>query len=303
VTRSLVYHLLDVFTDRRFSGNPLAVLEAADALDAAEMQRIAREFNLSETVFLLEPRDPVHSARIRIFTPARELPFAGHPAVGAATLIAESRAGEILARSGVVVALETNIGLLRCNALRGRNGVAYAEIDLPVLPQKRPGAPEAARLAAALSLSPEDIGFRGHEPAIYAAGPAFVFAPLRSRAALMRARRDPATFAAVIGEAIGAFLYTNETVEPESAIHARMLAQGLGFEEDPATGSAAAAFAGVALEFERPDDGEHEIFIEQGYAMDRPSRITLRMSVGHGALTAVAIGGQAVRVAEGRMRL
>jgi trans-2,3-dihydro-3-hydroxyanthranilate isomerase len=303
VTRSLDYHLLDVFTDRRFSGNPLAVVEAADGLDAVAMQKIAREFNLNETVFLLEPRDPVHSARIRIFTPARELPFAGHPAVGAAAFIAESRAGEILARSGVVVALETDIGVLRCQALRGRNGVAYAEIDLPVLPRKLPDAPEAARLAAALSLSPEDIGFRDHTPTIYAAGPAFVFAPLRSRAALMRARRDPATFTPVIGEAVGAFLYTDETIEPQSAIHARMLAHGLGFEEDPATGSAAAAFAGVALEFERPDDGDHEIFIEQGHAMDRPSRMTLRMSVGKGALTAVAIGGQAVRVAEGRMRL
>ncbi|WP_363350767.1 PhzF family phenazine biosynthesis protein [Methylocystis echinoides] len=299
----LAYHLVDVFTDRRFSGNPLAIVEGADRLSAEAMRAVAREFNLSETVFLCEPRDPVHSARLRIFTPERELPFAGHPTIGTAALLAETRAGDALARHGVVVALEADVGLLRCEALRGRSGVAYAECALPMTPRQAGPAPTAAALAAALSLKPADIGFDAHVPSAFAAGPAFVFAPIGSRAALDRARRAPAAFAAALGDAAGVFLYTRETVDPAAAVHARMLAQGLGFEEDPATGSAAAAFAAVALAFERPRDGEHEVFIEQGYAMGRPSRITLRMRVENGALAGVAIGGQVMRVGEGRLRL
>lgn len=303
MTRSLPYHLLDVFTDRRYCGNPLAVVESAAALTAQQMQAIAREFNLSETVFLQEPRDPVHSARARIFTPRTELPFAGHPAIGAAALLAETRAAEILARSDVAIVLEAEIGLLRCEALRGRSGVTYAQVALPIPPQKLGPAPSLETLAAALSLRADEIGFGAHVPTLYSAGPAFVFVPLRSRDALVRARRAPEFFADAMGAAIGAYLYSRETVDRESAIHARMLAHGLGFDEDPATGSAAAAFAGVAHEFERPDDGEHQLFIEQGYAMGRPSRITLRMSVENGRLAGVAIGGQVVRVGEGVLRL
>lgn len=303
MTRILSYHLLDVFTDRRFSGNPLAVVEAADGLDAATMLAIAREFNLSETVFLLAPRDPVMSARIRIFTPARELPFAGHPTIGAAALLAETRAGDALARNGLVVALESGVGEVRCDVLRGRNGVTYAELAYPGLPHPGEGAPPKAALAEALSLAPADIGFDAHFPCRFAAGPAFLFVPLASRAALDRARRRPEAFAAVMGEAVGAWLYTRETVDPAAAIHARLFAHGLGFEEDPATGSAAVAFAAVAQAFERPDDGEHELFIEQGYAMGRPARITLRLWIESGALAQVAVGGQVVRVAEGKLRL
>ena len=106
-----------------------------------------------------------------------------------------------------------------------------------------------------------------------------------------------------MGEAAGAYLYTSETVEPAAAVHARMFAHGLGIDEDPATGSAAVAFAGVAQAFESPEDGEHELVIEQGYAMGRPSRITLRLWIENGALAQVAVGGQVVRVAEGRLRL
>lgn len=297
---TLSYHLLDVFTDRPFAGNPLAVVEDADGLSALEMQAIAREFNLSETVFLLEPRDPAHSARLRIFTPAAELPFAGHPTVGAAVLLAETRAGDLLSRHGVAVALECALGVIRCEALRSRSGVTYAELTLPTTPETLEGAPSPETLAEALSLASGDIGFGEHAPAIHAAGPAFVYAPVVSRAALDRARPS-SRFSAVIGRAAGVYLYTRETVAPESAIYARMLAHGLGIDEDPATGSAAAAFAAVAARFERPEDGEHELFIEQGYAMGRPSRITLRMTVEKGALARVAIGGQAVRVAEGRL--
>jgi trans-2,3-dihydro-3-hydroxyanthranilate isomerase len=299
----LAYHLVDVFTATRFSGNPLAIVEVAEALSPEAMQAIAREFNFSETAFLLSPRDPVQTARIRIFTPQRELSFAGHPTIGVAALLAETRAGALLAAQPVTLVLEAEIGLLRCEALRGRSGVTYAECALPSPPQAGPTAPEKQAIAAALSLDPQDIGFDAHAPAFFSAGPSFLFVPLRSRAALDRAHRVSPFFDAVLGESAGAYLYTKEPVDPAAAVHARMLAQGLGFEEDPATGSAAAAFAAVALAFERPDDGAHEFYIEQGYAMGRPSRITLRMSVDGGRLSRVVIGGQVVRVAGGRLSL
>jgi trans-2,3-dihydro-3-hydroxyanthranilate isomerase len=302
VTR-LSYHLLDVFTARRFTGNPLAVVEDADTLSTEEMQAITREFNLSETVFLLSPRDPVHTARLRIFTPQRELPFAGHPTIGAAALLAETRAGALLSAQSITLVLEAEIGSLRCEALRGQSGVTYADCVLPILPRAGAEAPHVDAIAAALSLTPRDIGFDAHVPVIFSAGPGFLFVPLRSREALDRARRAPGLFGPMLGEAAGAWLYTRETVDPASAVQARLLAEGLGFEEDPATGSAAAAFAAVALAFERPEDGVHELFIEQGYAMGRPSRITLRMRVEGGGLSQVVIGGQAVRVAEGRLSL
>lgn len=303
MTRTLRFHLLDVFTDRRFGGNPLAVVEDADALSEAEMRSVAREFNCSETVFLQAPRDPVHTARARIFTPQRELPFAGHPTIGAAVLLAETRAGDMLARGDLVIALEEEIGVIRCEMLRGRTGVAYAQAPLPMLPQALDAAPTADALAAALSLEAQDIGFGAHVPLVCAAGAPILFAPLRARAALERARREPVSFARVAGGTIGVFLYTRETHDPESAVHGRMFAHGLGFDEDPATGSAAAAFAVVAHRFEQPDDGEHQLFIEQGHVMGRPSRITLRMRVADGRLAGVAIGGQAVRVGEGTLRL
>ena len=302
MTRSFAFHTLDVFTDRRFAGNQLAVVEDADGLSSDEMQAVAREFNLSETVFLLAPRDPVNTARARIFTPRAELPFAGHPTVGAAILIAQRRAPELLARHDVVVVIEEAIGVLRCEVMRSKSGVAYAQFALPGLPRRLGPAPPRAALAQALSLDEQDIGFGAHEPTRFAAGPSFLFAPLRSQDALSRARRG-ACFAEIVGAADGAYLYALGEAHEATAIEARMFANGHGIDEDPATGSAAAAFAGVAMAYERPHDGEHEIFISQGRAMGRPSRITLRMSVAESALEAVAIGGQAVIVSEGRLTL
>lgn len=303
MTRASPFHLLDVFTDRPFSGNPLAVVEDADDLSDAEMLAIAREFNFSETAFLSSPRDPLHTARLRIFTPGAELPFAGHPTIGAAVLLAETRAGDVLARSDVTIALEASVGVLRCEALRGRSGVTYAQFAAPLAPRRMGPAPARETLAAALSLAPNDIGFGAHVATIYSAGAPILFAPISSREALDRARRAPDVFARAAEGTIGVYLYAQDDAEAASAVHARMFAHGLGFDEDPATGAAAAAFAGVAVEFEKPDDGEHQLFIEQGRAMGRPSRITLRMSVDAGALAGVSVGGQAVRVGEGTLRL
>lgn len=300
---SLSFHTLDVFTDRKFAGNPLAVVLDADALSETEMLAIAREFNLSETVFVLEPRDPVNTARLRIFTPVRELPFAGHPTIGAAALIAELRGAELLARHDVAIVLEEPIGLVRCEVMKSRVGVVYTQFALPQTPQKMGAPPSTALLARALSIDESDIGFARHQPSLYSAGLALLFAPLRTRSAVDAVKIEPRAFSAAMADASGAYVYTHETVDPASAVYARMFPHALGIAEDPATGAAAAAFAGVAQEFECPEDGDHEFFIEQGHRMGRPSRITLRMRVEDAKLVGVHIGGQSIRMSEGTLFL
>ncbi len=299
----LRFHTLDVFTDRRFAGNPLAVVLGADGLDGTAMQKIAREFNLSETVFVLEPRDPVNTARLRIFTPTSELPFAGHPTIGAAVLIAQTRAAEMLARHGLVVTLEEEIGLLRCDVVKDRGGATLARFAAPRLPIRGGDAPSADMLARSVGLAAADIGFGRHAPSRYSAGVELIFVPVRSREALDRAQPDPALFASAMGASLGAYLYARDTVEESSAVHARMFPNGLGIAEDPATGAAAAAFAGVAHAFEAPEDGEHELILEQGYKMGRPSRIILGVKVEAGRLAGVGVAGHAVGVLRGELDL
>jgi trans-2,3-dihydro-3-hydroxyanthranilate isomerase len=288
------FHTLDVFTDRPLAGNPLAVVLDAEGLDGSSMQAIAREFNLSETVFVLPARDPVNSARIRIFTPARELPFAGHPTVGTAALLAELHAPEIVARQDLALVLEEEVGLVHCTAWRVK-GRPYASFVLPRLPEDCGTPLPDAALAAALSLAPGEIGFEGHRPALVTAGVPITTVPLASPAAVDRARPDAARWP----PALRTYLYARSA----TGFHARMFAAGPGLYEDPATGSAAAAFAGVVMRFDAPSDGDHLIEIQQGVAMGRPSTIHLRLAVEGGALASASIGGGAVMVASGTLDL
>ncbi len=288
------FHTLDVFTDRPLSGNPLAVILDSEGLDAERMQAVAREFNLSETVFVQEPRDPVNSARIRIFTPARELPFAGHPTVGTAVLLAELRAPEIVARQDISVVIEEEIGLVHCTARRV-NGRPQASFALPRLPEDAGTPPPEAALSAALRLGIGEFGFDRHRPRLLSAGVPFTTVPLASREAVDRARPDPAHWPADLR----AYLYTRDG----DGFYARMLGAGLGLSEDPATGSAAAAFAGAVMAFDDPEDGDHRVEIRQGVAMGRPSLIVLGLDVTGGVLASASIGGGAVMVASGTIDL
>jgi trans-2,3-dihydro-3-hydroxyanthranilate isomerase len=301
VTR-LAYRLLDVFTDRPLAGNPLAVVLDAEGLSDAAMQAIAREFNLSETVFLLPPRDPAHVARLRIFTPALELPFAGHPTVGAACLIAHLRAPDMLAQ-GLRLVLEEKIGPVVCDVSSSR-GLLRAEFIAPRLPELGLAPDDRAGLAAALGLAAEEIGFDAHRPIVASAGLPFGFIPLASLAALNRVAPGFAALGAIFGLTHPAiFLYARETENPAHHVQVRVFVPGLGAGEDPATGSAACAFAAVAQKFEQPEEGEHVLFIEQGFAMGRPSLISLRMAVERGGLTQVAVGGASVIVGGGALTL
>lgn len=299
------FHTLDVFTDTPFEGNPLAVVLDSERLDQAAMLKIAREFNLSETVFVLPPRDPVNSARIRIFTPGGELPFAGHPTIGTAILLGELRASGMLSGAGVNIALEEEIGLVNVEVSRVAGRAARAVFSLPVLPKMLPLAFDAGLVAKALGIDPLDIGFGAHGVCAWSAGVPFVMVPLRSLEAVGHAHVADIT---AWREAFGAsgkgaaFAYTRETINPERHIHARMFAPLSGIPEDPATGSAVAAFAGVAATCELPEDGLHQLVIEQGFEMGRPSLITLDLDIQHGALVAASIGGTAVHMSEGKFR-
>lgn len=291
------FFTLDVFTRRRYAGNPLAVVLDSGGLDGDAMQGIAREFNLSETVFVLPPADKAYRAKLRIFTPAAELPFAGHPTVGSAVLL--NRIDGAAGKREIV--LEEGIGPVRCavEALDGDTG--RARFELARLPAEAgPVAPSAA-IAAALGLEEKDIGFEEFRPAYWSAGVEFNFVPLKGLDAMRRCRPDTARWSEGVRGRGSCFVFCRETAEPGHAFHARMFAPRAGIPEDPATGSAVAAFAGVLAHFTRMTDGAHEFVIEQGYEMGRPSLISLSMTVDGGKLTAAAIAGEAVVVSEGSL--
>jgi trans-2,3-dihydro-3-hydroxyanthranilate isomerase len=287
---------LDVFTDRRFAGNPLAVVLEADGLDDAAMQAIAREFNLSETVFVLPPREPGHRARYRIFTPKEEVAFAGHPTVGTAVLLGLIDGGPP-AREMV---LEANIGPVPCHVEAGGGG-GQATFGLPALPAEAGAPPPVPALAAALGLDAGDIGFGTFAPSCFAVGICFTFTPLKNLDAVRRARPDLARFASALTAPAhrALFVFCAETADPAHDFHARMFAPSYGVPEDPATGSAAAAFAGVLARFGGLKDGGHSFAIEQGHEMGRPSLINLELTLAGGALVTASVGGGAVVVMEG----
>jgi trans-2,3-dihydro-3-hydroxyanthranilate isomerase len=284
---------LDVFTDRRFAGNPLAVVLDPDGLDSAAMQAIAREFNHPETVFVLPPSDRAHRAGLRIFTPARELPFAGHPTIGTAVLL-----GQLDGGGASEIVLEEGIGPVRCTVEPVGDDGGRARFALAQLPTSAGAPPEDATILAALGLAPGDLGFGGLRPSCWSAGNPFVFVPVAGLAAIGRCRPDTDKLAAAAGDR-GVYVFCAETAEPGHAFHARMFGVRLGIREDPATGSAAAAFAGLLAARGNLPDGEHAITIEQGYEMGRPSLIRLALVLAGGKLVSASVGGNAVIVTQG----
>ena len=298
---------LDVFTDRPLAGNPLAVVLEAEGLDDAAMQAVAAEFNLSETVFVRPARETRHRAALRIFTPRRELPFAGHPTIGTAVLLAlEDRAGREGAglADAVAFGLEEAIGTVACLVETGE-GRGRARFRIPSLPRFVGDGPDADTLTPLLGLPAAEIGFRRHAPSRHDAGNPFTFVPLAHRAALDAVKLERAAFARLHGEgALDAlFLYAPDPEELGTRFQARMFAPNLGVDEDPATGSAAAAFAGVMMQFEPLGDGAHDVAITQGVAMGRPSAIALQLTIEGGALHAAEIAGSAVLVSQGRLHV
>ncbi|MEJ8474735.1 PhzF family phenazine biosynthesis protein [Roseibium algae] len=297
------YAILDVFTNTALSGNPLAVVLDSEGLSDAQMQSIAGEFNLSETVFVLPADNPGHSANLRIFTPKTELPFAGHPTVGTAILMATERFGEIKGEQDAVVVLKEKIGAVRCAVILRENAAGFAEFDVPKLPEHAGPTNDSELIAEALGLDPTDIGFENHRPSRFKVGPAFNFVPVRDLDALARAKPNMLRWAAAFDqdEHNDAYVYCRETRVHDSAFQARLFAPEMGIPEDPATGSAAAAFAGVVNHFDRLPGGSHFVRIEQGFIMGRPSLIDLEIDIEDKKLHAVRVGGQATIVARGEL--
>jgi trans-2,3-dihydro-3-hydroxyanthranilate isomerase len=297
------YTILNVFTGESQGGNPLAVVEDADGLDTDAMQAIARKFNLSETVFVLPPQGPAHTAAIRIFTPQVELPFAGHPTVGTAIHLTQSRVWrQTRGDCDALVVLEARAGVLRVGVKPGANGAPFAQFDAPFLPQDAGEAAPNDRLGAALALSPHEIGFENHRPWRYSAGAlAFTFVPVDGLDAMAQAQIVDQHWDDAFGGDMptGAYLYCRDTVRHKAAFHARMFAPSMGVREDPATGSAAVAFAGMIHRFDELPEGLYEGMIEQGLEMGQPSEVFLEFEVENRNIRVVRIGGQAVVASEG----
>lgn len=289
------YWLADVFTRQAFSGNPLAVFPHGDLVDPSKMQAIASELNLSESVFVLPPDDPAHTARVRIFTPACELPFAGHPTIGTALLLA-CFAPQALPDGEHVLVLEEGVGPVPVRVTMKDGEALHAEFTTAQAPTFSP-APATALTAQMLGLA-EDAILPGS--AVASCGLPFLCVPLRDRAQLALAAPNGAAMRQGLDDlANGIYTYCDDP--QQGLLHARMFATGLGILEDPATGSAAAALAGLLASRDPRDDAELAWQISQGEDFGRPSRIDLSASRRGGTIAAVRIGGQAIFIGEGRL--
>jgi trans-2,3-dihydro-3-hydroxyanthranilate isomerase len=292
--REIAYHLYDVFTDQPFSGNQLGVVPDASGLSGEAMQAIAREFNLSETIFFLPPDDAAHAAKVRIFMPNGELPFAGHPTIGGA--IAYAGWNGLPAKAQII--LEEGVGPVACIVSADASFTA-ARVPEPFLFS----SPEKA-VAKALGLELSDIGFGAHKIFASSGGVPYITVPVANPEALAVIRIDPKEWLSMDvereGKFAGAYLYSQTG---ERAYQARMFAPWDGIPEDPATGSAAVAFAATLHRFEAMADGVHEFSIRQGVEMGRPSDIGLTISISNNAISSVGISGKAVKTASGTLFL
>ena len=293
------YTLVDVFTDRQFGGNPLAVFPEGNGLDAATMQTIAAELNLSETVFVVDADDAAHTCRLRIFTPKRELPIAGHPTVGTGWIL--QNIGRIPADGQVI--FEEGVGPIPVT-LRSDSGAISVDMQQPI-----PifGKVDADRdlIAAMLSLPIDAI--RADVPAqVVSAGVPFFYVPLTGLDVMRQIRLRLDLFEEFwAGEdPVDVFVLTTETEDPAATVHSRMFAPTMDIPEDPATGAASGPLGAylVTHGLVQPEDALNMIG-EQGYEMGRPSRIGIHVTTDGETISRVSISGTAVPVGGGWIEL
>lgn len=294
---------VDVFTDRQFGGNPLAVITDAQGLSGERMQAIAAEFNLAETAFVLPPRDPAHTAEVRIFTPKAEMPFAGHPNVGTAFVLA--RAGTSYGRpvSGDRLVFEEKAGLVPMDIVREGGAVVATRLAAP-LPLSCGEEIDPALVAAACSLKPEDLKLDVHAPRVASCGAALLFVELTSSETLRRAAPRAEVFARDLprDRLVGIHLYVQEK-DGEIDVQTRMFAPEHGIPEDPATGAANVALIGV-LAHHRPEaDITLAKTIGQGFDMGRPSVLQACAEKKDGKVVATYIGGRCKPMMSGVIEL
>lgn len=309
----------DVFTDRLFGGNPLAVVLDAAGLGDAQMQSIAREFNYSETTFVLPPRDAAHTAQVRIYTPRVEVPFAGHPNVGTAFVLAQERQRQGLPDATSFV-FEERAGLVPITLLRevaaGTSGSAAggavlgAELRAPEALSRR-SVVSAESAAACLSLPASAIATQRHAPQVVSVGLPFLVVELDSRASLRAARGNVAAHEALLplDGADCVFCYARESpaaaaaADAATVLHARMFAPLDGVPEDPATGSATAATIALLAALDGSARRARQWRIHQGDDMGRPSLLLGRTVPEQGSATAVYVGGRCVAVFAGSLEI
>jgi trans-2,3-dihydro-3-hydroxyanthranilate isomerase len=294
--RRYAYATCDVFTTTRFGGNPLAVLTDARGLSGTEMQAIAREFNFSETTFVLPPQDPRHTAQLRIFTPGYEMKFAGHPTVGSAFVLA---ALGLVDRGVDTIVFEEGVGPVPVRIERAGSAVTRCTLSVAQLPQRGPAPPARADLARMLGLPPAALDGDGES---WSCGMPFSMVPLVSVEALQSAQLDLAAWREVMAG------YDRKALYPVARVDAhnwrvRMFAPDAGVMEDPATGSAAASFAGWLNHHGHLADGTTRVTLHQGQEVQRPSTLHLEVDRSRGAITAVRVGGASVLVGEGTLRV
>ena len=286
------YHTADVFTDRIFGGNPLAVFPDARGLATERMQSIARELNLSETVFVLPPESPEHTRRLRIFTPGVEPPFAGHPTVGSAYVLAAL--GDItLDGDDTPIVFEEGVGPVpvSIHAVDGRP--VSATLSAAQMPEIGPEPPSVVKLAALLSLSPDDFAEGELTPQAVSCGVPFLFVPLRNRDALARASLETSLWKEVLANywAPHLFLLTRDPERAGSDLRARMFAPAMGIAEDTATGAAATALGGYLAARDAKATGTLRFIVEQGFEMGRPSILEVEADKREGEIVAIRVGG------------
>ena len=294
------YHICDVFTETRFGGNQLAVLPEAEGLSADQMQQITREFNFSETTFVFPPKAG-HTRQVRIFTPAREIPFAGHPNVGTAFVLATvGELGPI--RSSQNIIFEEEAGLVSIRIEESGGKVTSCELQAPQ-PFSVGKTVPVELVASAVSLEPNDIVTKTHQPQLASVGLPFVMVELTGRDALQRSRINMSGFEALAAHDIMPDIHLYARVADEFDIRARMFAPLDGVPEDPATGSANCALAGLLTHYSETPDGNFSWRIAQGVEMGRPSSLLSRAEKKDGVVRATWVGGATVLVSEGTIYL
>ncbi len=294
------FYTVDVFTDRTFGGNPLAVLPAASGLNSQQMQKIAREFNLSETAFILPSQRKDASYRLRIFTPQVELAFAGHPTIGTAYVLAIS--GLIPTNQDTTtIFLEENVGIIPVRINFNSGMPVYTELAAVQMPEYRNQAIELEKLSTMLSLDCQDI----LSVEAVSCGLPFLFVELTSRESLKRANLKIELWQDLLSDcwASSLYLFYYNRLTTGAPIYARMFAPGLGIREDPATGSAATALAGfLSRDFLQSETTLHwQIY--QGEEMERPSLIKIEADIRDGNVAAIRVGGSCVLVMQGIIKL
>lgn len=298
------YLTLDVFTDRMFGGNQLAVFPDAREIPEELLLPITREFNFSEVTFCYPSDDDVHTRRVRIFTPGAEMPFAGHPTIGTTAALALREGALGSAREGRLT-LKLGVGTVPVDVRLESDGLAWAELSVAKLPEIGPPVPTVTTLADILSLEPSDFVGGTHSPQAVSCGIPFLLAPLKSVAAVSRARIRLDRWEQTLKKswAPEILIAARDPEMGDRHWRARMFAPGLNVPEDPATGSAIAAFGGWLAMKDPKRDADFAWTVRQGIEMGRPSLLQVRAEKRDGAVTAVRVSGHAVLTGEGSLRL